>query len=140
MGDEPPPEYEAVPAEDTAVDAGYPRHITIATSSMAASMSRGGKNKEEFATNYISTTKYSPFTFLPVATAMQFKRGVNLYLLFIAILCCIPIISPLLPAVAVMPIAFVLTISLIREGMEDIERNKNDQELNNKVLKRYIIF
>jgi len=102
---------------------------------MATSMSKGGKSKEEFATNYISTTKYSPFTFLPVATAMQFKRGVNLYLLFIAILCCIPIISPLLPAVAVMPIAFVLTISLIREGMEDIERNKNDQELNNKLAK-----
>jgi hypothetical protein len=54
-------------------------------------------------------------------------------LLFIAVLCCIPAISPLMPIAAVMPVVFVLTISLLREGAEDYARYKSDEDMNNKV-------
>lgn len=105
---------------DTAVDVGYPRSI----------QNSGGGT---FASNHVSTCKYSKWSFLPKATIQQYKRGANVYLLFIAILCCIPAISPLMPLAAVMPVVFVLSISLIREGMEDYKRYKHDEDLNNKV-------
>jgi phospholipid-translocating P-type ATPase (flippase) len=112
--------YEKVADDEAdAPDVGYPRSVK----------NRGGGS---FATNYVSTTKYSRWSFLPKATIQQYKRGANVYLLFIAILCCIPAISPLMPLAAVMPVVFVLSISLMREGMEDYARYKHDEELNNK--------
>ncbi len=121
--------YHAVPTTETRsnkpVDyegdsGGYPRTVLV--------------DKGAFCTNYVSTTKYSRWSFLPLATLQQYKRGANLYLLFIAVLCCIPAISPLMPIAAVMPVVFVLTISLIREGVEDYHRYVHDEELNSKVL------
>ena len=112
------PTVEAV--EPAPADVGYPRRVS-------------NTNPGTFATNYVSTTKYSRFTFLPMATLQQYKRGANVYLLFIAVLCCIPAISPLMPLAAVMPVVFVLTISLVREGMEDYARYQSDESMNNKV-------
>lgn len=85
-----------------------------------------------FATNYVSTTKYSVISFLPMSLLEQFKRMANVYFLLIAILCCIPAISPLLPWAAVAPVVFVLSISMTRDGIEDYYRYKADEELNNK--------
>jgi hypothetical protein len=117
------PAHEAHQHEDHQEAGGYPREV---------------KNEgcAEFLTNYVSTQKYSMWSFLPVATIYQYRRGANVYLLFIAVLCCIPAISPLMPLAAVMPVVFVLTISLIREGMEDYQRYQHDEELNNKVPHR----
>ena len=121
--------YEKVGEDEPEVETvtGYPRLVK----------NTGGG---QFATNYVSTTKYSRFTFLPMATLEQYKRGANVYLLFIAILCCIPAISPLMPIAAVMPVVFVLSISLIREASEDIARYKADEELNNKVCVKITCF
>jgi phospholipid-translocating P-type ATPase (flippase) len=118
------PAYEKVETEeaDHHEPVGYPRTVK-------------NDHPGEFMTNYVSTTKYSRFTFLPLAILQQYKRGANLYLLFIAVLCCIPLISPLMPIAAVMPVVFVLSISLIREGMEDYQRYQHDEELNNKTCK-----
>ena len=120
--------YSKVPSSDEnadgegATNVGYPRVVQ-------------NKNAGQFMTNYVSTTKYNRFTFLPLAILEQYKKLANVYLLFIAILCCIPAISPLMPIAAVMPVVFVLSISLIREGMEDYNRYKHDEELNNKTSK-----
>ena len=96
-------------------------------------------NTEElfFKDNKISTTKYNIFTFLPKALIFQFIRLANVYFLFIAVLQCIPIISPLGPATAIAPLAFVLCVSLIREGVEDYHRAKLDKEQNSDEIETY---
>ena len=76
--------------------------------------------------NYISTTKYSIFTFLPLGLLYQFLRFSNIYFLIVTILQCIPSVSPLNPYTAVMPMVFVLSISMLREGYEDYQRYKSD--------------
>jgi len=45
----------------------------------------------------------------------------------IAIVQSIKIISPLNPATAIAPLLFVLTVSMIREGIEDLIRYKADR-------------
>lgn len=85
---------------------------------------RPAKNK--LRTNYISTTKYNIFTYLPLSLILQFKRYANFYFLACAILQCIPIISPLSPFSAVAPLVFVLALSMAREGFEDYKRYKSD--------------
>lgn len=71
----------------------------------------------ELKSNYISTTKYNIFTFLPLSLILQFKRYANIYFLIEAVMQSIPLISPLNPASAVAPLAFVLALSMIREGV-----------------------
>ena len=90
------------------------------------------KNKETygFKNNIIDTTKYNIFTFLPKGLLYQFMRLANVYFLFTAILQCIPIISPLGSATAIVPIVFVLSVSLIREAYEDCKRANLDKIQN----------
>ena len=57
-------------------------------------------------------------------------RFANIYFLIIAIIQCLPIISPLGATTAILPLVFVLTVSIIREGYEDCQRAKIDKEQN----------
>ena len=88
--------------------------------------------------NKIDTTKYNIITFLPKALLIQFVRLANIYFLISAILQCIPAISPLSPASAVVPIIIVLSVSIIREGIEDCNRAKLDKEQNSELTSAYI--
>ena len=97
------------------------------------------KNKEKykFKNNKIDTTKYNIITFLPKGLLYQFMRLANVYFLFTAILQCIPIISPLGSATALVPIIFVLSVSLIREAYEDCKRANLDKIQNSVKCKVY---
>ena len=80
--------------------------------------------------NTITTTKYNFLTFIPKGLLYQFSRLPNVYFLFTAIIQSIPIISPLNSLTAIVPLIFVLGVSMIRELIEDLGRNKYDK-LNN---------
>ena len=90
-----------------------------------------------FHNNRIDTTKYNIFTFIPKALLLQFVRLANIYFLICAILQCIPLISPLTPVTAVVPLVFVLSVSIIREGIEDYSRAKLDRQQNNEEVTVY---
>ncbi len=95
------------------------------------------ENKLLFKNNYIRTTKYNAFTFLPLSLFNQFKRYANIYFFITAILQSIPAISPLNPLSAIAPLVFVISLSMIREGYEDLKRYRSDLETNAKKTKRY---
>ena len=80
--------------------------------------------------NTISTTKYNIFTFIPKGLLFQFSRWSNVYFLFTAIIQSIPLISPLTPLTAIIPLIFVLGVSMIREALEDIGRYYYDKLSN----------
>lgn len=84
-----------------------------------------------YKSNGIRTTKYSIFSFLPKSLLIQFSRYANIYFLITAILQSSPYISPLSPFSAIVPLIFVIGVSLIREAAEDYSRYSNDKKLNN---------
>ena len=88
----------------------------------------------KFKSNKIDTKKYNIITFLPKSLLFQFIRPANIYFLIIAIIQCIPLISPLGPMSAVAPLIFVLSVSLIRELIEDLQRAKLDKEQNSEFV------
>ena len=94
------------------------------------------KNTEEllYPNNKISTTKYNILTFFPKALLYQFARLANVYFVALAIIQCIPIISPLGSSTAIAPIVFVFSVSLIREAIEDYQRGKLDKEQNSDLI------
>lgn len=95
------------------------------------------ESNKGFKDNQIDTSKYNIITFLPKALLYQFYRLANVYFVVIAILQSIPIISPLSRETAIAPIAFVLSVSLIREAIEDIIRHRFDDQTNNYFVRVY---
>jgi len=92
----------------------------------------------EYRNNMINQSKYNIFTFFPKALIFQFARLANVYFLVMAILQLIPIISPLSPSTAVVPLCCVLLFSVAREGVEDLARHKYDDKLNSEPATLYI--
>jgi len=87
-----------------------------------------------YKSNYISTTKYNKWNYLPLSLLFQFRRFANIYFLAIAVLQSISIISPLNSGTAVAPLVLVLAISMIREGIEDYIRYRSDKGKKNVLL------
>jgi phospholipid-transporting ATPase len=83
-----------------------------------------------FRNNRIRTTKYNLFSFLPKSLLYQFARFANVYFLVTAIIQSIPYVSPLNPFSAILPLIFVLGVSMIREGAEDYSRYRTDCQIN----------
>ena len=90
------------------------------------------KLEYQFKKNKINTRKYNWVTFIPHALLIQFLRPANIYFLVSTILNCIPQISPLSPITAILPLVFVLAVSLIREAVEDCKRGSLDRQQNNE--------
>ena len=95
-------------------------------------INNNAKNKSfKYNNNTIFTTKFNFFTFIPKGLLYQFSRLSNVYFLFTAIIQSIPLISPLTSITAIVPLIFVLGVSMIRELIEDLARHKYDN-LNNE--------
>ena len=72
----------------------------------------------------IRTTKYNIFNFIPKSLFLQLEKHTNIYFVLIGIILIqvilqsIRIISPLTPLTSIMPLCFVLGLSMVREGYE----------------------
>ncbi|XP_037069797.1 probable phospholipid-transporting ATPase IA isoform X3 [Pollicipes pollicipes] len=93
-------------------------------------------NKEQPAnkcvSNAITTAKYSVFSFLPKFLFEQFRRYSNIFFLFIALLQQIPDVSPTGKYTTLTPLVCILTISAVKEFIEDWKRHRADDEVNNR--------
>ncbi len=103
-------------------------------------INNNARNNKKFKmkkTNKISTTKYNIITFIPKSLIIQFIKLSNVYFLFTAIIQSIKIISPLTSFSAILPLIFVLLVSMIRELFEDLQRLKYDNLNNNEIIYVY---
>ncbi|VEL36777.1 unnamed protein product [Protopolystoma xenopodis] len=85
----------------------------------------------KFCNNKISTAKYSFATFIPKFLFEQFRRYANIFFLIIALLQQIPNVSPTGRYTTAVPLAIILTVSAIKEIVEDFKRHKADVSTNN---------
>ncbi|CAK9297443.1 unnamed protein product [Gordionus sp. m RMFG-2023] len=85
-----------------------------------------------YADNIIITSKYSIFTFLPKNLIEQFQRIANAYFLGLLILQLIPQISSLTPITTVIPLVCVLSLTALKDGIDDLRRHHNDKLVNNR--------
>ena len=89
-----------------------------------------------FKSNEIHTAKYTWLTFLPKNLFFQFSKIANIYFLVMMIFQMIPqiTISQGRPTI-LMPLGFVVLVSMVKDIMEDMKRHASDnQENNSKVL------
>ena len=80
---------------------------------------KGGK--APFPNNTVTTTKYTCLNFFPKNLFVQFSKMANAYFLFLILLQLIPKMAPTPTAAAftLMPLCFVVGISMIKDAYED---------------------
>ena len=94
---------------------------------------------KRFKTNYVRTSKYTWYNFIPINLFVQFTQKVaNLYFLLIMYMQTIRIISISngQPAMAP-PLIFVVVLSMIKDAYEDYQRHKEDDLENNSMTEVY---
>ncbi|KAJ1411592.1 P-type ATPase [Sesbania bispinosa] len=87
----------------------------------------------EFAGNSIRTGKYSILTFLPKNLFEQFHRVAYIYFLIIAILNQLPQLAVFGRGVSILPLAFVLLVTAVKDAYEDWRRHRSDKVENNRL-------
>uniref|UniRef100_A0AC34QT05 Phospholipid-transporting ATPase n=1 Tax=Panagrolaimus sp. JU765 TaxID=591449 RepID=A0AC34QT05_9BILA len=87
----------------------------------------------KYADNYIKTSKYNIFTFIPKNLFEQFQRLANFYFLILMILQFIPWISSIAWYSTAIPLFIVLAFSAIKDGYDDIQRHRSDSQVNSRI-------
>ncbi|CAL4078446.1 unnamed protein product, partial [Meganyctiphanes norvegica] len=85
----------------------------------------------KYAKNFIKTSKYNVFTFIPLTLFEQFQRLANFYFLCLLVIQLIPI-TPLSPLTTAVPLLMVLSASAIKDGYDDYQRKRSDNQVNNR--------
>ncbi|KAK1574493.1 hypothetical protein QYE76_017937 [Lolium multiflorum] len=82
--------------------------------------------------NSVHTAKYSIATFLPRNLYEQFHRVANVYFLILAALNFVPQLLVFSPVAGILPLAFVLGVTAVKDGYEDWRRHRSDKNENNR--------
>ncbi|KAG0489547.1 hypothetical protein HPP92_006410 [Vanilla planifolia] len=85
-----------------------------------------------YPNNSIRTTKYSPLTFLPKNLFEQFHRVAYIYFLVLAGINQIPQMGVFSPAASILPLAFVLGVTAVKDAYEDYRRHRSDGTENSR--------
>lgn len=92
----------------------------------------------EFAGNSIRTAKYSILTFIPRNLFEQFHRVAYMYFLIIAILNQLPQLAVFGRGVSIIPLAFVLFVTGVKDAFEDWRRHQSDKVENNRLASVFV--
>ena len=89
----------------------------------------------EYIGNTIRSSRYTLWNFLPRQLFFQFSKLANAYFLTISILQMIPGLSTTGNYTTIVPLLVFVSISMAKEGYDDIRRYKLDQVENNRETK-----
>ncbi|KAK5175338.1 phospholipid transporting ATPase [Saxophila tyrrhenica] len=95
-----------------------------------------GKPLHTYARNKIRTAKYTPISFIPKNLYYQFHNIANIYFFLIIILGIFSIFGVQQPGLAAVPLIVIITLTAIKDGIEDWRRTVLDNELNNAPVHR----
>ncbi|CAD8093418.1 unnamed protein product [Paramecium sonneborni] len=89
---------------------------------------------KKYSTNKVQTSKYTWYNFFPKNILEQFTKQANVYFLILAILQGIPIISISdgQPTI-LLPLIFILIVTMIKDLYEDTKRKKSDKQENENI-------
>ncbi|KAI0805530.1 hypothetical protein GGR55DRAFT_281264 [Xylaria sp. FL0064] len=97
-----------------------------------------GNPTQTYTRNKIRTAKYTPLSFIPKNIWFQFHNIANIFFLFNVILIFFPIFGGVNPGVNAIPLIFIITVTAIKDAIEDYRRTVLDNELNNAAVHRLV--
>eukprot|EP00039_Didymoeca_costata_P029275 m.23933 g.23933 ORF g.23933 m.23933 type:complete len:1186 (+) comp7556_c0_seq2:349-3906(+) len=91
--------------------------------------------KGRYTHNRVSSCRYTAYTFLPKNLFEQFQRAANFYFLCMMAIALVPGLSPITPITSVLPLVFVVSVTMAKQGWEDYVRHLADKAVNSKPTK-----
>lgn len=95
-------------------------------------VSVGTLQTARFPANAVSNAKYTAISFLPRTLYNEFSFFFNMYFLLVALSQAIPALRIGYLSTYIVPLAFVMSITLGKEAYDDIERRRRDNEANSE--------
>jgi phospholipid-translocating ATPase len=92
----------------------------------------GQLQTSRFPPNAVSNAKYTPWSFLPRTLYNEFSFFINMYFLLVALSQIIPALRIGYLSTYIAPLAFVISITLGKEALDDIARRRRDAEANSE--------
>ncbi|KAJ9660634.1 putative aminophospholipid-translocase [Neophaeococcomyces mojaviensis] len=93
----------------------------------------GRRPKKRYPANIVSNAKYTLWSFLPLTLYNEFRFFLNVYFLLVALSQIIPYLRIGYMSTYIVPLAFVLSISIGKEAFDDIARRRRDAEANSEL-------
>jgi phospholipid-translocating ATPase len=90
------------------------------------------RTDQPYMSNWIRSTRYSAWNFIPRQLIAQFSKLANFYFLCISILQMIPGLSTTGQYTTIVPLLFFGCISIAKEGYDDLRRYQLDKTENNR--------
>lgn len=99
---------------------------------------KASNDTKKKAANRVTTTKYTLWTFLPKNLFLeQFRRVANVYFVAMIILQTIPALKMFNAGLSAIPLIFILTVTAIKDGVEDWRRHQSDTAVNQSPAAKY---
>lgn len=114
------------------------RKIYFNTPIPTEELDEDGNPVHDFARNKIRTAKYTPLSFVPKNLWFQCHNIANVYFLFIIFLSIKPIFGADNPGLGAVPLIAILTITSIKDAIEDWRRTVSDNNVNNSPVYRLV--
>lgn len=95
-------------------------------------ISVGQLQASRYPANAVSNAKYTPWSFLPRTLYNEFSFFINMYFLLVALSQIIPALQIGYLSTYIVPLAFVISITLGKEALDDIARRRRDAEANSE--------
>ncbi|OCK85288.1 phospholipid-translocating P-type ATPase-like protein [Lepidopterella palustris CBS 459.81] len=92
----------------------------------------GQLQSTKFPANAVSNAKYTPWSFLPRTLYNEFSFFINMYFLLVALSQVIPALRIGYLSTYIVPLAFVISVTLGKEALDDIARRRRDAEANSE--------
>ncbi|VEU21703.1 DEKNAAC102220 [Brettanomyces naardenensis] len=86
-----------------------------------------------YLSNTITSSKYTLFSFLPRQLFAQFSKLANCYFFIVAIMQLIPTWSTTGTTTTIIPLSVFVSISIAREGWDDLRRHRLDKQENEHI-------
>ncbi|KAG6839959.1 hypothetical protein C0991_010024 [Blastosporella zonata] len=114
---------------------GVRRNIYVNSPLSAMEVDQKGEPVVRYQRNKVRTTKYTPLTFVPKNLYEQFRRIANLFFLSLVVLQLFPVFGAASGGViSFVPLAFILAVTAIKDGIEDYRRGNLDEEVNTSAV------
>lgn len=107
------------------------RHLDLDFSGMSNLIDE--RTGTTYVSNVICSSRYTIWNFLPRQLLFQFGKLANFYFLIISILQMIPGLSTTGTYTTIVPLMFFISISVAKEGYDDVRRHRLDKAENRKL-------
>ncbi|KAL1892970.1 drs2 neo1 protein [Sporothrix stenoceras] len=110
------------------------RHIQLDPGHVRTTPYIDDRSGKPFISNFIRSSRYTVWDFLPKQLVFQFMKLANFYFLIISILQMIPGLSSTGTYTTIAPLLFFVAISMFKEGFDDYRRYRLDRVENRSTV------